>query len=235
MTVVRSMVIFERASGLPEDRIVNTFHAETSFPLDNGMLDDWHDKLVSFYNSDGGGDGIHAYLSNVLSRLTDASMIKTYDLSDAIPRPVVRERLWTLGAVATGGTPYPSEVACCATYEATREAGVPMDRRRGRIYLGPLVTDSAAGGTSDPRPSVAFRQQICARMESLAGIDATGLTWSLYSPTTDQGRGATATRPAVAAQSLESSAFHVVSGWSDNAFDTQRRRGNAATDRITWP
>jgi len=46
--------------------------------------------------------------------------------------------------------------------------------------------------------------------------------WAVYSPTTD------------AVDTIDNAFNDVLDGWVDNAFDTQRRRGPAATTRITW-
>lgn len=122
------------------------------------------------------------------------------------------EQMFNL-AVAPAGDSLPSEVALCLSFQAERIGGLPQARRQGRVYLGPIDVSSNTNG----RPTATLVNAIAGAAAVLKDdIEAIGATfWDVYS--TVNGTGA-----------------HVSTGWVDNAFDTQRRRGVARTSRTTW-
>jgi hypothetical protein len=214
MPVFEAQVVMPRVTGLPEDVIVNTFHFFVPVTYDIDDLVAIHGRLVEFYNNDpAGGDGIHAYLSHVITRSTLACNIKFYDLEEPSPRAPVYEQSWTLAAPAGSSSPLPSEVALCLSYRGALVSGEVAARRRGRVYIGPLITEAKTTGTSDPRPTTNVINRWLDAGEALADPDAVS-PWVVWSPTAN-------------ANTL----IEVV--WVDNAFDTQRRRGPDATDRTS--
>lgn len=94
---------------------------------------------------------------------------------------------------------------------------MPQARRRGRIYLGPFgQTVLGTTAVTSDRPLAAAVTAIANAATALATATAGAVVpWVIYSPT--NGSGAV-----------------VTDGWVDNAFDTQRRRGVAATSRTLW-
>lgn len=209
-------------SAIPKDGVVNTFHfrgPEAPTELQRTSL---LNRITGFYNGVH-SPGLYSVGSNLSSRLNgDAATIKAYDLNDAKPRtPVIEETVSiTVGSAADGSLP--NEVALVGSYQAAKVSGLNQARRRGRLYIGPLsvVAASAVAG-QDPRPAVRLVDALVGAMDDLAtDNDELEWEWVVYSPT-NAAQGGTSFAP-------------VSSGWVDNAWDTQRRRGLAATARTTW-
>lgn len=136
--------------------------------------------------------------------------IKIYDMADVEPRAPIYEGTWDFGT-APAGDPMPSEVALCLSYQAERLSGVNQASRRGRMFLGPLDVDQ----NDDGRPQAATVSLLVASFVTFVGDLATDLiSFGVYSRVLSE--------------------FHAaVQCWSDDAFDTQRRRGVAPTSRVT--
>lgn len=207
---VKAMVVFQGASGLPEDRFINNLHFDvTSADLPSSVAV-IHTDLVDFYNvvPTGGTKSIGSMISGYVNR---PFTIRYYDMADPLPRVPHLESA-TLVAVDSGSTGgLPEEVAIVCSFHA----GPPITpRRRGRIYIGPLNTTAIdLGDTGSPaRIDTARRNVMCGAMKDLAESDA---GWCVYSPTAD---------------TLEP----VLGGWCDDAPDTQRRRGVKESTRATW-
>lgn len=141
-------------------------------------------------------------------------IIKYYDLPGAVPNYPILETTFNLTTAPTGAG-LPSEVASCLSFQGARQAGFPQARRRGRIYLGPLLASVNSAG----RPAAGFRTAIAAAATTLR-TTISGLTtnpsWVVWSPT-------------------NGSSVPVTNGWIDDSFDIQRRRGLAYTSRTVWP
>lgn len=215
MPFLRALVTIPSLTTVPEDACSNTWH----FDVDNGTpaaaADECHNALTTFYQT------VDGYLNGGL--LGTTATVRYYDLEDAEPRvPVHTETIaLTLAAAAT----MPSEVAAVMSFQGAVESGVNMRRRRGRIYLGPL-TSSALSGPTGGRVSMgsAFRTAVAnAATSVLSYVGTLGVSWAVYSPTT-RAQGGT----------LDESFEDVVSGWIDDAIDTQRRRGTTAQTRTTF-
>lgn len=210
-------VAFQAASGLAEDQMVNTFHVEASTDAEAA---DFLSDVLDFYNTGHGGftNPITYYMSPFLSGTYNA---KAYDLSDPAPRlPVATGTGIFTPRTLIGGLP--EEVALCLSFAATPYTpGINPQSQRGRIYIGPLNPEAFAGyGGGDewntpPRPATGLLNIVSAAATDLAAANTATKKWEVYSPTLSQG-------------------FEVTSGWIDNAFDTQRRRGVAATARTLW-
>lgn len=160
--------------------------------------------LNTFYTSI---DGVY---SNLVA--TTGHRVKVYDLADPEPRaPVIDD---PLGAFTVGGAPLPTEVAYCVSFEAPRQSGQPQQSRRGRIYVGPLAASMVG---SDGRPSSAFMTTVGDAIDALltSSQGSADQSWAVYSRKNEV-------------------AIEVTDAWIDNEFDTQRRRGRAATSRTTF-
>jgi hypothetical protein len=210
-------VIFESDTGLPVDRVVHTFHfinaADTVWS--GAQLDEIDLALESFYGTTQAGttQELDTFMS---SRLSGAMTIKHYDLHDAPPRAPIRTTI--APAIVPGADSLPTEVALCLSYQGQRVSGLPQSRRRGRVYIGPLSVSALVQATGLPNTAAnGVIDTIAACGTFLAGAtwSALGTVWGVYSPTDDQG-------------------VTVTDGWVDNAFDTQRRRGEKATTRQLW-
>jgi hypothetical protein len=108
----------------------------------------------------------------------------------------------------------PAEVAIVVSFEALPVSGEPQARRRGRVYI-PWLPDTA---NTEGRPTQTFIDDLGAAFVAFgAAADASiSVDWVIWSPT-------------------DNAAVGTARGWIDNAWDTQRRRGFAATSRTNWP
>lgn len=209
-------------SAIPDDAIVNTFHFDDDDDPLAGAEDTqgWiMDALTTFYNR----------IDQTLfpNTVGPAATVKMYDLRD--PEPRVLRFQDTIALTPAASDPLPNEVALCISFAATPVAGVNPQRRRGRLFIGPIAQSAGVVVASQLRPtSSAMAELAGAGSDLIDGISHPAspglhLKWSIYSPTTD-----------AAGASIDDSFNDVVSGWVDNAFDTQRRRGPAATTRTTF-
>lgn len=204
----RVLATFERPSGLPEDRVVNSW----AFRNDGaGSVEDManrvRDALDHFYVGDGtaGAPGLRAMLAETLQTLT----YHVYDLGQAPPREptTVESGTWT----APTGNSLPGEVACCLSFYADRN----LPRSRGRLFIGPLAETTVEMFNDRPRPSSQLRSALVTNATNLLNTSES-ITWVLVSQ-------------------ADGDSKVITDGWVDDAFDTQRRRGTAATTREVFP
>lgn len=168
------------------------------------LLNDFTSELETFYQA----------FDQSLSSLIDASnvTVEYYRLSDPEPRSPVKTD--TLSGLTVATTAAPTEVALVMSYQGEKVSGLPQSRRRGRVFLGPWAVGNY---DSDGRVSPGFQTTVRNAGAALlaASIASAGWTWAQYSPTNGVG-------------------IDVASGWVDNEWDTQRRRGREATQRLTY-
>lgn len=209
------MFIGQGAGGLPEDRIVNTFHFNNALPyLDH--VNNLSVAMPTFYNEVGNGENIRnlslsAQLSPWVQREAE---FRFYDMS--LPKgerePLILPTTLT-AAQSSGGLP--EEVALCLSY-----TGDPpiTPRRRGRIYFGPIAanTDTEASATNPSRPVAILIQDLMKAGRELASYPTTTIGWSIHSSVPNDNY------------------VYITRGWVDDAWDTQRRRGPDASTRTTW-
>jgi hypothetical protein len=214
------MVIMQGATNLPEDRFVNTFHfTDTTAGLSNADRANLIDaQLQKFYENApvGGTHSIGQYISEFVLR---AAEIRYYELADPEPRvPEIRPLTLPAAFAALG---LPEELAVVLSLN-----GAPpvTGRRRGRLFLGPLInsadvlTDTTS--TTPTRVSTPIRTDLkLAATELKANIDgiAGDFQWVIRSVTPSPNY------------------VPIVGGFVDNAFDVQRRRGPVTTARTLWP
>jgi hypothetical protein len=136
-----------------------------------------------------------------------------YNMGDPEPRVPINEN--TFGITVSGSAAYPSDVCICLSYHGDYVSGANRARRRGRIYLGPLIATTAVAVTGQgQRVNPTLVGQILDAAELLATTQLTSLLWSMYSETDNQ-------------------AWPIVECSVDNGFDTRRSRDNRATTRVT--
>lgn len=209
MAIHLAVCTWEGVSNLPEDRIVNTWHFDGSGDFDNvaDMLDDFYNTVPA----SGGSNTIAKFMT--VDAMQDDLRIDIYDLSDPIPRvPVYTTTRTMIGMLSSGSLP--RETALCLSYQGIKVSGVNQASRRGRVYLGGLAATANASG----RPTSPFTTCVAEKGEDLlsASIASVSWSWVVYSPTL-----------------LTSTP--VVSGWCDDAWDTQRRRGLRPTTKKLFP
>lgn len=219
---VLAEAVLPHLDGLPKDQMVNTFAFLTpTTPATPAELSHIHALISEFYNN--GTTPIAGFIGEQISRSTPVQT-KLYDLTGHLNGTAHGSPIslgsFTLGASSVG-TELPSELCICGSFRAAYASDVefapsarPRARDRGRVYLGPLTTscmsyDSTVGRTF---VSSSARNAIVAAMVTLRD-DATS-AWAVWS------RKNAVLEPVVAV-------------WVDDAFDIQRRRGEAAGTRTT--
>lgn len=213
---MRAQVRIPHKDELEHDAVQNTFHfTGVDDPEDQSTI--ILGLLFDFYSTASGTatKALKEWMSSELD-FTKARL-KTYDLSDAEPRvPVLDESLGISAPEGTAQRALPGEVALCLSYAAAVESGVPAARRKGRIYLGPLMVTTSTDVTGQAvRPSSTFIADVKQYGLELASESPIGTKWSVYSQ-------------------VDNFMRPIVSGFVDDAFDTQRRRGVDATSRNNW-
>jgi hypothetical protein len=187
-------VLIHAASALPEDDVVNTLHYEITGPdTIEGTCDDIGAAYAVWANAAtiGGGDG--------------SMTIKVYD--GGVPNPAGPVFSKDYAHANTGGSG-PTEVALCLSYATVDDPMASTPRRRGRIYLGPFLTNEFSA-----RPGAALISAALELGQGLASAgNASNSTWLMYSR-----------------RDMEYAKIESI--WVDDAWDTQRRRGLAPTAR----
>jgi hypothetical protein len=216
MSTHQVQIVLPYFTGIPEDVITNVWHFEWLVGTPSGSnFTNLRNNLDAFYTSvytiGAGADWIAPWVDISNCR------IKVYDLDDPIPRAPVYENTFAITATPVTNSSVPLETAICLSFQGEPVSGTPQARRRGRIFIGGWAGLADAGdATSFPEVSSELRTGICAAAETLydamAEDDWFWVVWSR----------------------VDEEAALVTNGWVDNAFDTQRRRGNAATARTTF-
>lgn len=206
MPNIRAQVILATADGIPENFVSNTLSFEVA------ALSTYETPITTaikaFY------DQIRPWLSPAIAQT--GHRIKFVDRASLPPQYPYAETTWAFD-VAPAGNRLPREVAIVGSFQADRVSGLPQSRRRGRLYLGPLNTLSISTGGN---PIASFRQDIADALEDFkTAIDAIPLAgeviWEVWSGVNQTGA-------------------LITNGWVDDAWDTQRSRGESASSRITW-
>lgn len=207
MAIWNAQVVFTAASGIPADEIVNTFNFEGGAgATDTANIDD---MLLDFYTEASGTFPITAYYPS--QAFSGDFAIRIYCQDDPMPRPPRAEYFHSF-TPATGET-LPHEVAFCLSYQAAPVAGQSQARRRGRVFLGPITEGQNDGG----RPSQILCDNVMASAVDLLAAANASTTWQW-----------------IVWSRASAAGYDVVGGWTDDAWDTQRRRGVSATERYPW-
>jgi hypothetical protein len=241
-------VTLAHVNGILRDSVVNTFGIKTNTTsYTQTQLDGITAALVAFYNATPPGtdrigstfnNGIHNYLSTEMSRTSNASTVRIYDLEGHLDGSPFGSPIdvspFTLGAAGTS-TPLPSEAAVVLTLEADGRAGAavesdtnviapattsrPKSRRTGRVFIGPCNSLSTALAGQAARPHQVFRDTILAAALKLdADLNAVAGDYDL----------AVWSRADARITACEAVSI-------DDAWDTQRRRGVQPTERRRLP
>lgn len=211
------MAVFQGGSGLPEDRFINTFHFHdpTLLPYD-AAAQNCRDRVEDFYLTTFTGGSIGMHMSVYVNR--PFQLISYNMLLPAGERTPTAQGAVLPSPINTDGLP--EELAVCLTIR-----GVPpwTPRRRGRVYLGPWAdspnvldpASTAAPARVESGVAANITDIILARAAALAD-DTESMRWCIRS-------------------SVPTENYVVVdSGYVDDAFDIQRRRGPDATLRTSF-
>lgn len=213
-SIVRVNAVFEAASGLPEDRSINVWHFNCDDAVPGGGITDLanvFDMLEDFYltTPTGGANSTKDWLSKLVAGPFE---LKAYNLSDPSPRVPIGTRSLSF---TTSGTAMPSEVAFKISAKGVIVSGDIPARHKGGVFIGPLNTAGLDTATGRPTAAMILGMRRSLRDLVEASIASINNKWAIYS-------------------TADNLAYDVEDGWVDNAFDTQRRRGNAPTARSLW-
>jgi len=219
VSVLLVQMSFPSLDGVVKNGVANTFHFGTDGTDDDTDANLVADGVADFYRINGGGTTLplRQWMAGHID--THHARARVYRLNDAEPRIPIHDETYDLGA--NGGDGLPSEVALVMSFKAAPVSGENPRNRRNRIYFGPLreaCTD--LGANQIIRPIATLKEALRSageRMLTIFGGGGGSPSWIVYSPTL----GLTNTRA-------------VASGWVDDAFDIQRRRGVQPTSRVTF-
>lgn len=190
MALYRFQARFKGVSGLPEDVYENVLYYDVT-TAESGI------EIVA--------DGIRAaFGANILHGGILGMEVRAYVMPGG-GEPVFRKDY----AYPLNGGTGPGEVALCLSYASVDDWETSTPRRRGRIFVGPLVLSHIAG----PRPGTALIEEITELGQGLAAAGGADAAWHIWSPTDE------------VSAPIESISI-------DNSWDTQRRRGLSPTERI---
>lgn len=215
----RAQVSIPMFSGVPEDVVTNTLYFQR---LDAGDatdvdIENMIDHLTTFYEHCY-GNGPVLGVNSMASYMNPAqTKFKLYNLEDATPRPPIREQTMPIEPLKDTTTLIPNEVAFVLSFRSEPVPGVVAGSTRGRIYLGGIGTGFVQTGTVSAFPSIksaSLNEVTAAAVALFNNMLEDEWGWVVHSEKLDQD-------------------FAVAEIWADNAFDTQRRRGNKATLRDT--
>ena len=215
---------WQRKSGIERDAVQNVWYYQgpstNPAPADFG---NWANNFTAFLGAIGNG------LGRVMSTSVDDISVAYWLLPNtpgAIGAP--KMELLTSNAIVGTGVTLPTEVAICMTLEADitgipeqGPGGVrPAARRRNRKYIGPLDESwvSFTGVTEEPVPTQT-------RLDTLLSAYKTHMIDAMV---TDGWVG-------VCFSQANWDAHPILRVWVDNAFDSQRRRGNDPTLKTALP
>lgn len=224
-------------SGLPKDKVTNTYAIGQQVPGSAARDDEVITAITRLYTvatASSGGQALSGWLGPQLSRVANACSVKVYDITghlDGSPHGSPRAvSTFTLGA-SLGNDPMPEEVALCCTLEAHDRGAQrvevpdgadpdakpdrPRQRYTGRVYFGPWqASESVVDANVMARPNATIQVTLREAMKRLADeIDTT---------TNDENWLGVWSRADRAIREVEFVR-------TDDAWDTQRRRGNSPT------
>lgn len=226
MATYRTTNAFHSVTGLPQDDCLTTYHWETdegAYSAVTAAALNGHVAAAWETVNPPGTSKPSTWISPEISRVIKPTC-KTYGISGGSPLAV---NDWLAMTASSFDQGMPSEVAMCLSYnadltgileeapddpDADTRPERPAARRRGRIYVGPLIL-TCATATEPVRPVSTLMNDLLGLGVGLATISDPTLTavnarWVVHSDSGFAGANYEITRVSV-----------------DDAFDTQRRRG----------
>jgi hypothetical protein len=225
-TVYQAVVRLPAKSGVPKDAVQNSFCFRTADNLSANrnavatLLDAFYRTLPATAVKKVG-----EYLSDTISR-TAIPTVVFYDITAHLSGSSHGSPVDTIpfaGVLpAASGSALPSECSVCLSFQHVYGSDVefapgarPRARDRGRIYLGPLLQLAMDQDVTTRRPKVTATCMLDIGKAASVLSGSADPTWCVWSRT-------------------NATALSVDQGWVDDAFDTQRRRGEAAAVRSAW-
>lgn len=241
MPLYRCQVELLHQTGIPRHNVTNTFWMETPPGAATAAQAEAVAEVVrDFYVV--GPNPVMDVISPVIAtvgphKVKVAPIVKSTGDDERGPGlpPLWTENFDFVGrAATTAGTP--SEVALCLSYKNVSGGTVPPARKRGRIFVGPLeaVHVGVRAGLAVPVPTAALINLLIAAGQRLRDNTAPVIaSWVVYSrPYAGRDEIVRPGRPTLPAIPARAGAtFPVTQVSVDDAFDTQRRRGEAPVSR----
>lgn len=208
MPNLRAQISMPSDTGLPEDVVTNTIYVGAE-----GMTaTEIHTAAQP--NVAGLCEDLAAIIPSSL--VQSPFIVKWYDMADVEPRPVLFTDSVPVTLSVTG-TGIPRQIAACLSFRAPFVAGGIRARRRGRIYVGPLISPAVQVTGGRTQLEASFATAIADAGETFAeACIADGVSWRIHSPTSP---------------SSDDKFVEVSNVWVDDALDTQRRRRSGPTTR----
>ena len=207
MTLHRVMVVVPADNNVGEDVVVNTFGIDIV-----GTLGVTVPKLQAAFKALYDTWGVYRGALQDWPKMT----IKGYDMTAPKPRVPVFDVPVTLSGLQATNT-LPREVALCLSFQASRVSGVAQARRRGRVYFGPFAVASNNGTTS--RPDNALITAVRDGAQAFVNLSSTDPDWEWF---------------VISEATGTPIGNSVHDGWVDDAWDTQRRRGQDPSTRTAF-
>lgn len=219
---LRASIVMQGASGLPRDETVNTLSFVAEKTMGFAAVLQIHNDIQELWTAIGGS------FSNEIART--GAQVHYYDWSIAPPNPPLYVEALSIPARLAGVVDMPRELAMCVSFKAPTLSGTVPARRRGRIYLGPLVQDSTSLDYDMPQAATltAFAGAFGAFLQASQANE--GSRWAIVSRRIAGGWLSGQQGP----PNLAGAVSPVDEGWIDNAWDIQRRRGLEPTSRVTF-
>jgi len=220
--------VMTNANGIAADTFVNDFAFTASLAQSDSQITELFARVNDFYRfADPVGGAIGGYISKSVSRAA-THKLQAYRIAAGGLGSPIREDAW-LGPseelTGTGVVELPNEVAAVVSFHAdlfgiAEEAGAtrPKARRRGRLYIGPLNSQAITATSANPK------------LNTNLGASLRGGINRIIDANDDGGSGGS-----FAVWSRKDAQLRVVTGgWTDDAMDTQRRRGQKSTARVVF-
>lgn len=163
-------------------------------------------RIAAFWSA------LDVYLPNSIFGASPSPTVVIYRMSDPPMRlPIYEDDPDVYTTVAT--TPYPSDVAICLSYHAAYSSGVNRARRRGRIFIGPVISSTGtAVANQGVRVAPAVVTAFLNAAELLAVSVNTSLVWVMWSET-------------------DQNWYAIIEASVDDQFDTRRSRDRGTSTR----
>jgi hypothetical protein len=219
---VHTVLTWNTISGVPQDAVQFTFNWQKATDFLTADYTAVETRIKNFFTvlNAGQTNALAYYLSPTLSRSANQVTLRHYNLdgheSGTAHGSPVRTTVDAYNVAAAASVQPPSEVAVCLSYATAytldpefAPGARPRARDRGRLFFGPVSSAALTqdGTTKRVFVSATMRTDMVAAAKVLQS--ATDPLWSVWSR-----------RNAVL--------FSVTNVWVDDAFDTQRRRGEKA-------
>lgn len=245
MTLYRCQVRLKHQSGFPRDDVSNTFWMESAEgPNVFGKAEQAAEIVRDAYTvlHAPGTSALANFISPVIVATGHEVRVAPIDKATGVDergegQPPVHIEVFDFISRVSPTPGSPSEVAMCMSFRNNASSATPPAQRRGRVYIGPIEQASvqARAGSDIPEPIATLANAV--RGAGIFLRDQTidpSIDWVVYSrPFAGRALTERVNKPplrAIAARAGQT--WPVTQVWTDNAFDTQRRRGERATAKV---